>query len=158
MSSKWRLVLAVAAEEPIRNRVMLALAYDAALRREELCTLNTDDLDPGHRMLVKAENTKNRMEQVVPYSASTGVLRAPTDLLSSTRLLAGGLSAQSGRYRWRPWPLLTALRSSWSSAGWGATDHACHQHASVIAEAIQARTARSARGQLGWGLGAGARP
>lgn len=27
---------------------MLALAYDAALRREELCSLRTDDLDPAH--------------------------------------------------------------------------------------------------------------
>lgn len=72
---QWRQVLAVAAEEPIRNRVMLALAYDAALRREELCLLGTDDLDPGRRTLrVKAENTKNRLERVVPYSAATGVL------------------------------------------------------------------------------------
>ena len=31
---------------PIRNRLMLALAYDSALRREELCALRTDDLDP----------------------------------------------------------------------------------------------------------------
>ena len=54
---------------------MLALAYDAALRREELCSLRTDDLDPAHRMLrVRAETTKNRLERVVPYSASTGVL------------------------------------------------------------------------------------
>ncbi|MDV7090786.1 hypothetical protein HJ581_0041285 [Rhodococcus opacus] len=29
-------ILAVAAAEPPRNRLMLALAYDAALRREEL--------------------------------------------------------------------------------------------------------------------------
>ncbi|MFJ1551109.1 tyrosine-type recombinase/integrase [Streptomyces sp. NPDC088246] len=54
---------------------MLALAYDAALRREELCSLRTDDLDPAHRTLrVRAETTKNRLERVVPYSASTGVL------------------------------------------------------------------------------------
>ena len=54
---------------------MLALAYDAALRREELCLLGTEDIDPGRRTLrVKAENTKNRMERVVPYSAATGVL------------------------------------------------------------------------------------
>jgi integrase len=54
---------------------MLALAYDAALRREELCSLRTDDLDPGRRMLrVRAETTKNRLERVVPYSAPTGVL------------------------------------------------------------------------------------
>ncbi|MEU1631028.1 site-specific integrase [Streptomyces sp. NPDC020096] len=72
---QWMDVLAVAAEEPIRNRVMLALAYDAALRREELCSLRTDDLDPAHRTLrVRAETTKNRLERVIPYSAPTGVL------------------------------------------------------------------------------------
>ncbi|MFC5819229.1 tyrosine-type recombinase/integrase [Nonomuraea harbinensis] len=72
---QWRNVLAVAADEPIRNRVMLALAYDAALRREELCLLRTDDLDPAHRTLrIRAETTKNRLEHVVPYSVATGVL------------------------------------------------------------------------------------
>jgi site-specific recombinase XerD len=72
---EWAEILVVAAKEPIRNRVMLALAYDAALRREELCSLRTDDLDPAHRTLrVRAETTKNRLERVVPYSASTGVL------------------------------------------------------------------------------------
>lgn len=73
--SQWEAILAVAAREPIRNRLMLALAYDAALRREELCSLRTDDFDPAHRMLrVRAETTKNRLERVVPYSASTGAL------------------------------------------------------------------------------------
>jgi integrase/recombinase XerD len=68
-------VLELVRDEPIRNRVMLALAYDVALRREELCSLRTDDLDPAHRTLrVRAETTKNRLERVVPYSASTGVL------------------------------------------------------------------------------------
>lgn len=72
---QWRQVLAIAAGESIRNRVMLALAYDAALRREELCSLGTGDLDPGRRTVrVRAENTKNRLERVVPYSAATGVL------------------------------------------------------------------------------------
>jgi len=72
---EWVGLLAVASKEPVRNRVMLALAYDAALRREELCSLRTDDLDPARRTLrVRAETTKNRLERVVPYSASTGVL------------------------------------------------------------------------------------
>ena len=72
---QWLDILDVARREPIRNRLMLALAYDAALRREELCSLRTDDLDPAQRMLrVRAETTKNRRERVVPYSASTGVL------------------------------------------------------------------------------------
>ena len=72
---QWLDLLDVVREEPVRNRVMLALAYDAALRREELCSLRTDDLDPAHRTLrVRAETTKTRRERVVPYSASTGVL------------------------------------------------------------------------------------
>ncbi|WP_336874012.1 hypothetical protein [Rhodococcus qingshengii] len=42
---------------------MLALAYDAALRRQELCSLHTDDLDPARRVLrVRAETTKNRLD------------------------------------------------------------------------------------------------
>jgi integrase/recombinase XerD len=72
---QWLGVLELVRNEPVRNRVMLALAYDAALRREELCSLGTDDLDPAHRTIrVRAETTKNRRERVVPYSAATGVL------------------------------------------------------------------------------------
>jgi len=72
---QWLSILGVVRQEPIRNRVMLALAYDAALRREELCSLRTEDLDPAHRTLrIRAETTKNRLERVVPYSAATGVL------------------------------------------------------------------------------------
>src|SRR6266487_1573845 len=72
---EWLDVLAVFGAEPIRNRLMLALAYDAALRREELCSLRTDDLDPAYRTLrVRAETTKTRRERVVPYSAPTGLL------------------------------------------------------------------------------------
>ncbi|WP_369275797.1 tyrosine-type recombinase/integrase [Streptomyces sp. R11] len=74
---QWRDFLEVARREPVRNRVLLAHAYDAALRREELCSLRTDDLDPAHRTVrVRAETTKNRLERVVPYSAPTGVLLA----------------------------------------------------------------------------------
>lgn len=71
----WHAILAAARDEPIRNRAMLALSYDAGLRREELCSLRTDDLDPGHRLLrVRAETTKGRRERVVPYSAVGGEL------------------------------------------------------------------------------------
>ena len=72
---QWRQILEAARGESLRNRLMLALAYDAGLRREELCALRSDDLDPAHRTLrVRAETTKNRLERVVPYSAATGVL------------------------------------------------------------------------------------
>lgn len=72
---QWQALLAVARQQPIRNRVMLALAYDAGLRREEVCALRSDDLDPAHRTLrIRAETTKGRRERVVPYSAATGLL------------------------------------------------------------------------------------
>lgn len=72
---QWQAIVTVAQAEPIRNRLMLALAYDAALRREELCSLQTDDLDPAHRTVrIRAETTKTRRERVVPYSATTGEL------------------------------------------------------------------------------------
>ena len=74
---QWRDVLAVFRDEPIRNRLMLALAYDGALRREELCSLRTDDLDPAHRMMrIRAETTKTRRGRSVPYSATSGALLA----------------------------------------------------------------------------------
>lgn len=73
--AEWQQLLTVARQESLRTRLMLALAYDAALRREELCSLQTDDLDPAHRTLrVRAETTKTRRGRVVPYSEVTGIL------------------------------------------------------------------------------------
>ena len=75
--AQWRAVLETAAGESLRNRLMLALAYDAALRREELCLVATDDLDPAHRTItVRPETTKTRRGRVVPYSAVAGQLLA----------------------------------------------------------------------------------
>lgn len=72
---QWRAVLEAARPQPLRNRVMFALAYDAGLRREELCSLQTGDIDPAHRLLtIRAETTKNRLGRVVPYSAATDTL------------------------------------------------------------------------------------
>ena len=50
----WLRLPEIAAREPIRNRLMPALAYDAALRREELCSLRTDDLDPAQPHAARA--------------------------------------------------------------------------------------------------------
>ena len=62
-------------QEPLRNRVMLAMSYDAALRREEICSLEVSDIDPAHRLLrIRLEVTKNRRERVVPYSLATSEL------------------------------------------------------------------------------------
>jgi integrase len=72
---EWQAVLAAAKTEPIRNRFMVSLAYDAGLRREELCALRTDDIDPAYRTIrVRAETTKTGYGRVVPYSEITGEL------------------------------------------------------------------------------------
>src|SRR5258708_36236195 len=56
---------------------MLAFAYDAGLRREELCAPSTSDFDPARRLMrVRAETTKNLMERMVPYSEATSELYA----------------------------------------------------------------------------------
>jgi integrase/recombinase XerD len=72
---QWQAVLEATKQEPLRNRMMFALAYDAGLRREELCTLSTSDLDPAHRLLhIRAEHTKGRRARAVPYSETTSAL------------------------------------------------------------------------------------
>ena len=72
---EWCRVLAETAKEPIRNRLMLAMSYDAGLRREELCLLETADIDPSRRTIrVRAETTKSRRSRVLPYSVTTDEL------------------------------------------------------------------------------------
>jgi site-specific recombinase XerD len=71
----WKAILAVVQKKSTRVRLMFALGYDAALRREELCSIQVSDIDPAHRMLrIRAEVTKNRLERVVPYSVHTSSL------------------------------------------------------------------------------------
>lgn len=54
---------------------MLAFPYDAGLRREELCSLQSSDIDPSRRILrIRAESTKGRCERALPSSASSGEL------------------------------------------------------------------------------------
>jgi len=123
---QWRAVLEVAAGESLRNRLMLALAYDAALRREELCLLATDDLDPAHRTLrVRAETTKTRRGRLVPYSAVAGQLLA--GYLAHRRSITRGRGAlfvsESPRNRGEgvsPWTWSKVVRSIAVRAGVGA--------------------------------------
>jgi site-specific recombinase XerD len=99
--AEWQQILAVARQEPLRTRLMLALAYDAGLRREELCRLQTDDLDPAYRTLrVRAETTKTRRARVVPYSEATGVagLTSPTSRRRPPRS-----SGRCGAWGGHPW-------------------------------------------------------
>jgi site-specific recombinase XerD len=63
---EWLAVLVAAGDERPRTRVMLALAYDAALRREELCGLRAADLDrDGGTLRTRAAGRPGR---VVPLS------------------------------------------------------------------------------------------
>lgn len=72
---EWVQLLKVVRQESLRNRTMFALAYDAGLRREELCALETSDIDPARRLLhIRAETTKNRLARVIPYSATASTL------------------------------------------------------------------------------------
>ena len=76
-ATQWQALLSAASSETIRNRFMLALAYDAGLRRGELCALETGDIDPSERLIhLRAETTKNYLARKVPYSQATGELYA----------------------------------------------------------------------------------
>ncbi len=70
--SEWLEVLRVLKSERLRNQVMLLLAYDGALRREELVRLSISDFDFAYRQIrVRAEHAKNGSERVVGYSKVT---------------------------------------------------------------------------------------
>lgn len=104
-------------DETVCNRVMLALAYDTAPRREELCSLRTDDLDPAHRTLrIRAETTKTRRERVVPYSAASGVLLSGylAHRVTISRARGPLFLSESRRDYGRPTALWTCRR--WSGA------------------------------------------
>jgi len=64
-----RIVLHVVLHETARNRAMILVAYDGALRREELVSLGLDDYD-RHRALLKvrAETSKSGRDRWVPLS------------------------------------------------------------------------------------------
>jgi integrase/recombinase XerD len=86
--AQWSVLLGALGQESIRNRCMFALAYDAALRREELCRLESDDFDPAHRILrIRAETTKGHRERTIPYSSTSGELLR--DYLRHRRNIAG---------------------------------------------------------------------
>jgi integrase/recombinase XerD len=64
-----RIALHVIVHETSRNRAMVLVAYDGALRREELVSLRFDDYD-RHRALLKvrAETSKSGRDRWVPLS------------------------------------------------------------------------------------------
>lgn len=72
---EWLAILGLLKEEPLRNQVMLLLAYDGALRRQELVTVEIGDIDFAYRQVrIQAEHAKNGAERIVGYSRLTGQL------------------------------------------------------------------------------------
>ncbi|HEY6411005.1 MAG TPA: site-specific integrase [Ktedonobacteraceae bacterium] len=72
---EWQDLLRSLTEEPLRNQVLLLLAYDGALRREELITLEISDVDFAYRQIrIRAEHAKNGRERVVGYGKVTSRL------------------------------------------------------------------------------------
>jgi integrase/recombinase XerD len=73
--SEWLTILQTLREEPLRNQLMFLLAYDGALRREELVTLEIRDIDVAYRQIrVRAECAKNGAERIVNYGSVTSRL------------------------------------------------------------------------------------
>ena len=69
---QWCSILTALKEESLRNQVMLLLAYDGALRREELVRVEIADFDFAYRQLrIRAEHAKNGRERVVGYGRVT---------------------------------------------------------------------------------------
>lgn len=65
---EWLQMLLLLKEEPLRNQVMMLMAYDGALRREELVTLEIGDLDVAScHIHIRAEHAKNGAERIVSY-------------------------------------------------------------------------------------------
>jgi len=72
---EWQHMLENLEGELLRNQVMLLIAYDGALRREELVRLEINDFDFAYRQIrVQAEHAKNRRERIVGYGKTTSRL------------------------------------------------------------------------------------
>jgi len=70
--------------EDARTKAMILLAYDAALRREELVSLRVDDIDSAQGIItIRPETTKNGRMRYVPVSA--GVLYLVRDYIEGDR-------------------------------------------------------------------------
>ena len=71
----WEAIIAAVVGESLRNRLMVALAYDGALRREELTCLEIDDFEPAYSLIhLRAETTKSQRAREVAYGEATGHL------------------------------------------------------------------------------------
>lgn len=69
---QWRLLLAAFGGESLRNRLMLLLSYDGALRPSELVAIRLEDIDfPNRQVRLRDEDAKRSSGRVVGLSALT---------------------------------------------------------------------------------------
>lgn len=72
---QWERLLGALRPRPARDRLMFMLAYDGALRRNELVTLRLDDFDFAARHItIRPENSKGGYGRTVVYSPTTSSL------------------------------------------------------------------------------------
>lgn len=111
---EWERLLGVLREESLRNRLMLLLSYDGALRREELVSLEVGDVDlPYRQVRVRAEAAKNGAARVVIFSATTAKLLVAYHRHRRTLSTAAGALFLSESRRNRAQPLSVSM---WSKA------------------------------------------
>lgn len=71
----WERILQAGQADTLRNRLMLCLAYDGALRREELVSLRIGDLEPAWSLIhLRAETTKSQRARTVAFGATSARL------------------------------------------------------------------------------------
>jgi len=72
---QWSRLLNSLRARPIRDRLMFTLAYDGALRRNELVTLRLDDFDfPAQQVTIRPEHAKSGYPRTIVYSDPTSTL------------------------------------------------------------------------------------
>jgi integrase/recombinase XerD len=73
--AQWLELLRVLRPRSLRDRLMFVLAYDGALRRNELTGLLLSDFDfSGRTLTIRSEASKTGLERTVPYSSTASLL------------------------------------------------------------------------------------
>lgn len=95
---EWeRFVRHVLRSESARNRAMILLAYDGALRRQELVSLCLRDIDWSAGLItIRPETTKSGRQRVVTFSSSTERLLTRYVQDDRRQLLAGFGGEEAG--------------------------------------------------------------
>lgn len=102
---EWLRFLRAASTRGVRDRLMLAIAYSGALRRQEVVGLAVADVDPAHRLVtVRPEVAKRGRGRVVAYPReATPLLVAYLDRRRALSAVPGPLFlSESNRNRGRP--------------------------------------------------------